>query len=671
MAGLAASPFAFVLSFLVSLALVLALSASWVALTSFLGSSWWRWFGLILSLTLPLFLLYLLVPTLPIFPLFFGFLAALGTSQLLLYGRSQANFAVSFPWLIIFLFAVIAGLYPHLPTSLLSGLREARIETTGIHLILADQRSRDASLPVFEFDARPLVAARRSPYLSGMQSLLNLIDDAVDDLDRVNTYCNLETFGQLCNDGHLDAMKRFRASAIAYFTAIRPLVQCLAGYADDFPSGLPIQDELSDIAINFAKRDKAASNGEISAAQIEHDLPRTFASIVATVADTSLKPVGTNSTVISCKDLLAESLNYYYAEFLKSPEMGILPGLQEAPAPVCEAVSGLSSPDQKLGCRVWQLITNVRREWRRHWGEVGAKPPYLSLVETYIITAAGYPQDAAYYIQDEFYVPQKQDYKSFGQLAHWIFSFRMLHAMERMLEEAEDFNKQAVALGELSEEYKEFFRTLFETDDMWDLLQYCDARWEKSDFWSKVAQESKGSGVAEDLQYFLSRTLFFHIRSELRRWATRDRSEELTDTLREAGDRLERIFADEEGFFEGCFDGWMHSLPDESAEEKNIKRDVRNQIDMVHAELGLTSGAIKLAELLSEMGNGGEEGGLTRQGKSAVLCDARNIFNRVKDGLPRSGGKAGSWEETAWLRASKFNAAIDASEPQCEFDGNG
>jgi hypothetical protein len=128
-------------------------------------------------------------------------------------------------------------------------------------------------------------------------------------------------------------------------------------------------------------------------------------------------------------------------------------------------------PDQKLGCKIWQLINDVRGKWRNHWREVGAKPPYLSLVETYIITAAGYPQDAAYYIQDEFYRPKSETDKTLGELATWIFSFRMLHAMERMLEEAEDFSKQANTLDELSGKYKVFFSELFDTDDIGELIK--------------------------------------------------------------------------------------------------------------------------------------------------------------------------------------------------------
>jgi hypothetical protein len=158
------------------------------------------------------------------------------------------------------------------------------------------------------------------------------------------------------------------------------------------------------------------------------------------------------------------------------------------------------------------------------------------------------------------------------------------------------------------------------------------------------------------LQDFLSRTLFLHIRSELRRWQTRDKSEELTGTLREVGDSLARVFADEEGSFKGCFAWWNHSFPDES------KEDVDARIKKMRVELGLTSGTIKLAELLSEFADGEEEG-LTWQEKNAVLCDAKNIFNLVKDELRK--GAVGSWEEAAWLRASKFGEAIDASEPQC------
>jgi hypothetical protein len=167
-----AAQFAFVLSFSVSLALILALVVSWPRLIGWLGRSWSRRLCLALSLPLPLLLVLLLLtiffPIPSIFPFFFGFLAALGTSQLLILNRRfQATLAGSLPWLLIFLFSVVAGIYPDVSSSLFSTLREARIETTGIHLILAEERSRDAKLPVFEFDARPLVTARTWPYKSG------------------------------------------------------------------------------------------------------------------------------------------------------------------------------------------------------------------------------------------------------------------------------------------------------------------------------------------------------------------------------------------------------------------------------------------------------------------------------------------------------------------------
>ena len=229
-----------------------------------------------------------------------------------------------------------------------------------------------------------------------------------------------------------------------------------------------------------------------------------------------------------------------------------------------------------------------------------------------------------------------------------------------MLEEAEDFERQFLALDGLSREYDELFRELVGTDEISTLLGHCDARWETTELWKQISDKE----AASDIQDFLSSRLFFHIRGVLRRWQTRNKNEESTASLRDVGDEFATVFADEERIFEGCFSGWMHSLPAGSRKERELKKEVGTQIERMHAELGLTSGEFQLAEMLSASGRREGDGELGPE-ESMVVCSARDIFEAVKDGLPRAGAGVALWQESAWQRATKFSEAINALELPC------
>jgi hypothetical protein len=651
-----ASQVAFVLSFSVSLALVLALVVSWPRLIGWLGRSWRRRFCLALSLPLPPLLLVLLFiilrPGLSIFPSFFGFLAALGASQLLpLSRRSQATIAASLPWLIIFLFSLIAGIYPDISVSLLSSLREARIEPTGIQFILAEERSRDPELPVFEFDARPLVTARTWAYKSAMQSLRNLTDDAPDETGRLRKYCNIKALKRFCEGFDVsDDMQRFLDATDDYFTAIHPLVQCLAAYGDPFPNGLPIQDELSEIAISFARRDKAS---DVNASHIEHELETLFANLVAGVANNPVEDQKTTTSETAplaggrCKAQLTTGLRSYY----DSKKGWIEPGYEQTSSDECKG--RFDTWEQQLGCRVWKLIEIAGRHWRQNWKN-REKPPYRALLETYVITAAGYPEDAAYNAGREYDSYKKQGMRNYGRLIDWVFSLRMLHAREHALEEAGDFKAQSYWLDKLGDEYHNFFKSLVGTTRINVLLKYCSAGWGSTDLLRQISEPNE----AADVRDFLSRTLFFHMREELRRWQTQNMDENYVTIadLRETGDEFATVFADPERVFEGCRTGWERSLPEAD--------DIEDQIDRMHAEFGLTSGAIKLAELVRAIGRREEYGGFTVPEKSMLLCAARDQFEALRDEQPGSGAEE-AWQKSVWERAIKFIEAVNARKPQC------
>jgi hypothetical protein len=446
-------------------------------------------------------------------------------------------------------------------------------------------------------------------------------------------------------------VQHFLRATRDYFTAVRPLVQCLAAYGDRFPNGLPIQDELSEIAISFARRDEA---DDVNTPQLDNDLQALVSNIVAEVADTPMQEQARSSdtTTVSsktkCKARLQDSLSKYYSEYSKTPDGWISPDYERQSSADCE--NAFSAQAQKLGCRIWGLINLAREHWRSSWIN-GTKPPYRALFETYVITAAGYPQDAAYYIDDAFNTYKERGREDYGRLINWLFSLRILHARERMLEEAEDFIKQSEALIELDGEYDEFFRELVGTDKTGPLLDECRARWENAKLWKGFGEVDKRADVGD----FLSKTLFFHMKTRLRRWQTQNKG--FRAKLREIGDEFATVFADLEGSFEGCFRGWMYSLPEG-------KDKIGEQIDEMHMEFGLTAGAIKLVELLSLTERKGEYGKFSGQEERMILCSAQSMFEKVKDGLPGTEVRS-PWQESAWERASKFSEAIIAWKPQC------
>ena len=580
-----------------------------------------------------------------------GTVAALATAELLQLSGDNRRDRATIPWFVIAGGLFFVGLFMQPLYSLLSQMQAAKFTSTGIELTLqktsvvqdrevvrlADMRgdTRFSEITHYQFGVGTLVTAR-AKLDSDLRFLAKLCEALPDE-------CDPAFFDETTAFRSDDAPTEAAPALVVINSAFQDLERftaCLKAYGSRFPNGMPIQDELSEIAVAIADQYEAAFAAGASPDPLGRILRKLTPTEGLTAAD---------GEVSDCADLETEDGDF-----------------------------------RDIRAAMQKLVTA---------SEDDLVIPHVSLVEGALMIAAGYPYDGAEHMRRRLTARERRldrrqkeaaaagrndgdeaSFASWNRHADWawrFFAIRTLSTIEQVYDAVGEKRLQARALADLRRTYDAILEDFFWSTGAASARDFDDR---SANFLAYTLDRcARGAGAPElgtlrktFVQHFYTRLTY-----ENRFWDIPPNGEERSaEELDEAATQLWRLYQADEAFG-ACFP--------EDAVPANIRRETRvvAGVNSARVLMGKVNRRWLADASLRQMGD---------PEVKATLCQARRRLVEIGDeldalqqqveteasdqltllGRPGAGSTDGStWIEREQTRAQSLIRSIDETGVVC------
>lgn len=315
-----------------------------------------------------------------------------------------------------------------------------RVEAAGVTLdFTSSSREQPQSLVSVGNSSNGAGDNIRTPFQLGISMLPEVFSRIASDHSRLRRWCNKHdalSCGHLTGtdgvppggaepEGSEQALEISFKTSQRYLDALDPLAACLSGlYVEFFPNGSPIQDELSEFAASYSVGPTLPGLFLIKEEPLTNGSAEALAPMAAGLQDTAPREAERDTSFVPALTTLRENLVRFanYASQYTSIERY---HRYRDSAFLCRRLRS------KLKDEVIATLSTLRLELDNPTFSL----PYKSIFEAAMISASGYPEEAAQHLEREYELFMSDESRRYfgiakGDFSEFLLQVRLLSPLE-------------------------------------------------------------------------------------------------------------------------------------------------------------------------------------------------------------------------------------------------